>query len=86
MMASDLDLDRVASVVDYSVLASMTEGYLAMDLQDFVSRAVHQAAMRVSSTSGDEDKNTVSAFGNLCKCHTEVDAGIRGDTPSTHGF
>ena len=38
--------------VNFALLATMTEGYLATDLQDLVARAVHEAAMRTSSGDG----------------------------------
>jgi len=34
--------------LNYTFLATQTEGYSATDLQDLVSRALHQLAMRAS--------------------------------------
>lgn len=41
--------------LNFTSLATQTEGYAAMDLEDLVARAVHQAAIRASrlSPSGD---------------------------------
>jgi peroxin-1 len=38
-----------APPLNYTLLATQTEGYSATDLQDLVSRALHQFAMRTSS-------------------------------------
>jgi hypothetical protein len=37
--------------LNYAVLAGQTEGYTARDLEDFVARAMHQAAMRMASNA-----------------------------------
>ena len=41
--------------LNFALLATQTEGYAAMDLEDLVARAVHQAAIRAAqkSPSGD---------------------------------
>ncbi|KIY53996.1 AAA-domain-containing protein [Fistulina hepatica ATCC 64428] len=41
------------SPLNYNALATQTEGYSVSDLKDFVSRAVHQAAMKSIALSGD---------------------------------
>ena len=46
MAASDLSLDPTQPL-NYVALATQTEGYSATDLRDLVSRAVHQAAIRL---------------------------------------
>ena len=38
-----------APPLNYAFLATQTEGYSTTDLQDLVSRALHQLAMRTSS-------------------------------------
>ena len=43
------------SPLNLTALAMDTEGYSAMDLKDFVSRAVHQAAIRASNHEHEED-------------------------------
>lgn len=44
-LASDIQHDP-ESPINFTALATQTEGYSATDLQDFVARAVHQAAIR----------------------------------------
>jgi peroxin-1 len=44
-MAPDIKQDA-ESPLNFSVLATQTEGYSAIDLQDLVAKAVHQAAIR----------------------------------------
>ena len=43
MVASDLTKDES---LNYAALATLTEGYAALDLKDLVSRAIHNAAER----------------------------------------
>jgi SpoVK/Ycf46/Vps4 family AAA+-type ATPase len=43
--------------MDYAVLASMTEGYSAVDLQDLVARAIQHAVMQVAATLGSSEPN-----------------------------
>ncbi|KAF7321379.1 putative peroxisomal biogenesis AAA ATPase pex1 [Mycena kentingensis (nom. inval.)] len=49
--ARDLQLD-LASSPNYAAIASQTEGYSAVDLQDLVARAIHQVAMRALADGG----------------------------------
>ena len=44
-MAADI---RQSDNLNFTALATQTEGYSASDLQDLVSRAVHQVAMRLT--------------------------------------
>jgi peroxin-1 len=37
------------SPLNYTALATQTEGYSAMDLKDLIGRAVHQVAMRATN-------------------------------------
>lgn len=39
--------------LNFTALATQTEGYLANDLKDLVARAVHRAAMRVAENEED---------------------------------
>lgn len=41
--------------VNFTALATQTEGYLANDLKDLVARAVHRAAMRVAEHEGESN-------------------------------
>ncbi|SCV68391.1 BQ2448_512 [Microbotryum intermedium] len=41
----------VASSLDYTSIAGLTEGYLPADLRDLVDRAIHQSAMRTTSST-----------------------------------
>lgn len=49
-MAPDIQQDTEAPL-NFAVLATQTEGYSATDLQDFVARAVHQAAIKSAEKS-----------------------------------
>jgi len=49
MAASDLTKDES---LNYAALATLTEGYAALDLKDLVSRAVHNAAERSLTDAG----------------------------------
>lgn len=53
--------------LNFTSLATQTEGYAAMDLEDLVARAVHQAAIRASqlSPSGDVRVSSPRYF-NCC--------------------
>jgi peroxin-1 len=51
---SDLVLDP-EQAVNFTALATQTEGYLANDLKDLVAHAVHKAAMRVAEHEDEED-------------------------------
>jgi peroxin-1 len=46
-IASNIHLDT-ENPLNFAYLATQTEGYSATDLQDLVSRAIHQLAIRVS--------------------------------------
>ena len=46
--AEDLKEDSTAPL-NYTYLATQTEGYSATDLQDLVARATHQAAVRAAT-------------------------------------
>jgi peroxin-1 len=48
--AADITIDS-ETPLNFIALATQTEGYSALDLQDLVSRAIHQVAMR-SAQSG----------------------------------
>lgn len=50
---SDLTEDPAQSL-NYTALAMDTEGYLITDMKDLVSRAVHQAAIRVAEYEDEE--------------------------------
>ncbi|KDE09691.1 hypothetical protein MVLG_00095 [Microbotryum lychnidis-dioicae p1A1 Lamole] len=41
----------VTSSLDYTSIAGLTEGYLPADLSDLVGRAIHQSAMRTTSST-----------------------------------
>ncbi|TFK44456.1 P-loop containing nucleoside triphosphate hydrolase protein [Crucibulum laeve] len=47
-IATDISQD-LDDPLNFTALATQTEGYSAMDLQDLVARAVHQVAIRVAS-------------------------------------
>ncbi|TFK45586.1 AAA-domain-containing protein [Heliocybe sulcata] len=46
--------------VNYTVLATQTEGYSPVDLEDLVARAVHQSLIRSSEHSAEEDGRRVT--------------------------
>ena len=41
--------------INFTAIATQTEGYSATDLKDLVARAVHRAAIRVAKHEGDSD-------------------------------
>jgi peroxin-1 len=43
----------IADDLNLNAISSTTEGYAPADLKDLVSRAIHQAAMRVNKTLAD---------------------------------
>lgn len=55
-IARDIHQDS-ESPLNYTALATMTEGYSATDLQDLVARAVHQVAIRSSKNTAQEDSS-----------------------------
>ncbi|KII85002.1 hypothetical protein PLICRDRAFT_350537 [Plicaturopsis crispa FD-325 SS-3] len=56
--APDMQKDP-ESPLNYTALATQTEGYSATDLQDLVARAVHHAAIRASKEASDHDATTM---------------------------
>jgi peroxin-1 len=56
-VASRLDASDIIKddTVNFAALATQTEGYAAMDLEDLVARAVHQSAIRASPMSHSRD-------------------------------
>lgn len=57
-LLSDLTKDES---LNYAALATLTEGYAALDLKDLVSRAVHNAAERtLTDANGRLDYEAVS--------------------------
>lgn len=58
MLVSDLTKDES---LNYAALATITEGYAALDLKDLVSRAVENAAERsLINSTGRLDNTAVS--------------------------
>ena len=51
-MAPDIKQDA-NSPLNFALLATQTEGYLATDLKDLVARAVHQAAITSTKKSAE---------------------------------
>ena len=67
--APSLSLEAGGTQLNYAILAGQTESYTAMDLEDLVSNAVHQAVIRAGSGSGAATK--VSLFVTMvgrCQC------------------
>jgi peroxin-1 len=60
--ASDINMD---DTLNFSALATQTEGYAAMDLEDLVARAVHQAAIRAAQISHPGDVRVSVSLLNL---------------------
>lgn len=58
MRSSDITQDPSAPL-NYTALATQTEGYSVTDLKDFVARAVHRAAIRSSPLEGGDDSQQV---------------------------
>ncbi|OCH84801.1 AAA-domain-containing protein [Obba rivulosa] len=54
--ASDITEDP-GSPLNFAALATQTEGYSVTDLKDFVTRAVHRAAMRAAQIRLDDDED-----------------------------
>ena len=44
-----------ARPVNFTALATQTEGYSVTDLKDLVARAVHQSAIRCAESRADEE-------------------------------
>ena len=91
-LVSDLIKDES---LNYAALATLTEGYAALDLKDLVSRAVHHAAERsLTNANGRPDYAAVSVSSGprvpvtlITSCSAEVDAsglrhGSRGLCPA----
>jgi peroxin-1 len=51
--------EESSSPLNYTALATQTEGYSAIDLQDLVARAVHQASIRSLRNNSPESTSTV---------------------------
>ena len=58
MDTSDIVQDPSAPL-NYTALATQTEGYSVTDLKDLVARAVHRAAIRSSQLDGNEESQRV---------------------------
>lgn len=61
-MAPDIKQDP-DSPLNFTALATQTEGYSATDLQDLVARAMHQAAIRSAEKMGNIDVSYVQIEG-----------------------
>lgn len=72
MAVSDLSLDPTQPL-NYVALATQTEGYSATDLRDLVSRAVHQAAIRLLGNCPDRSVRSQIAFSSHCTVLTSPD-------------
>jgi len=72
MAVSDLSLDPTQPL-NYVALATQTEGYSATDLRDLVSRAVHQAAIRLLGNSPDRSVRSQITFSSHCTVLTSAD-------------
>ncbi|CCL98466.1 uncharacterized protein FIBRA_00464 [Fibroporia radiculosa] len=57
MNSSNLTEDPSSSL-NYTALATQTEGYSVTDLKDLVSRAIHRAAIRATAEDSNEDDNS----------------------------
>ena len=60
MNSSDITQDPSAPL-NYTALATVTEGYSVTDLKDLVARAVHRAAIRSSQVHVHDDSLQVSS-------------------------
>ena len=58
MNSSDITQDPSAPL-NYTALATLTEGYSVTDLKDLVARAVHRAAIRSSQVQAHDDSQQV---------------------------
>jgi hypothetical protein len=75
-LVSDLIKDES---LNYAALATLTEGYAALDLKDLVSRAVHHAAERsLTNANGRPDYAAVSELGSQGACGTDYLLFSRG--------
>lgn len=52
--SSELRLDPEHSI-NFTAIATQTEGYSATDLKDLVARAVHRAAIRIADREQEDD-------------------------------
>jgi len=50
--------------LNFTTLATQTEGYSALDLQDLVTRAIHQVAMRIAQGNTSTIELTATDFSN----------------------
>ncbi|KAF5351610.1 hypothetical protein D9756_007497 [Leucocoprinus leucothites] len=62
-IATDITVDSQTSL-NFTALATQTEGFSALDLQDLVARAIHQVAMRVAQSNSQTTKLTATDFAN----------------------
>ena len=86
--SSDLVVDSVHPL-NYTALATQTEGYLANDLKDLVARAVHRAAIRVADHEEDAGFQVSHGYLHLFDIHAHrVEAKLvgRGFCCSTGGL
>ncbi|KAJ3562418.1 hypothetical protein NP233_g9586 [Leucocoprinus birnbaumii] len=61
--ANDITMDS-ETPLNFTALATQTEGYSALDLQDLVARAIHQVAMRAALSQSEKPKLTAADFAN----------------------
>ena len=61
MESSDITQEPSAPL-NYTALATQTEGYSVTDLKDLVARAVHRAAIRSSQLEHDETQQVCRSF------------------------
>ena len=64
MESSDLVLDTSAPL-NYTALATQTEGYSVTDLKDLVSRAIHRAVIRSTDLNEATDRQVSPAVAHL---------------------
>lgn len=64
--AKDITVDP-DTPLNFTSLATQTEGYSALDLQDLVARAIHQVAMRAAENDGSVGKSLTQS-----PLHTEL--------------
>ncbi|TFY68057.1 hypothetical protein EVG20_g3702 [Dentipellis fragilis] len=68
LAASNMVIDPAAPL-NYTSLASETDGYFAMDLHDLVDRAVHEAAARLANESENDDAKIVLTAADFTAAH-----------------
>lgn len=62
-----------AAPLNYTYIATQTEGYSATDLQDLVARAVHQSAIKVAM----EEKPVSGRFHAGCQVNNDCRLFLR---------